>query len=74
MYERTDIWANIATEVKSRRKKLRLTQADLAALAGVSTKHIYEIEHHKRSVQLDKLLDVLEVLGSTLEVARFDDA
>ncbi len=51
-----------------RRGRLGLSQQDLADLAGVSTRFIHTLEHGKPTVRLDKVLDVLEVLGLDLEV------
>lgn len=58
--------------LKARRKKLRITQAQLALLADCSTLFISELERGKPSVQLDKVLAVLKVLGLqfTLEPGR----
>jgi HTH-type transcriptional regulator / antitoxin HipB len=54
--------------VRGRRKALRLSQAELAALAGVGLAFLYELEHGKPSVRVDKVLAVLEVLGLELHV------
>ena len=51
-----------------RREKLGLRQDELATLAGCSTRFIHTVEHAKASVQLDKLLEVLAVLGLGLVV------
>lgn len=56
----------IAEEVRARRKSLRLTQDDLADLAGCSPRFVRSLEGGKATVRLDKLLDVLEALGLEL--------
>ncbi len=56
----------ISGEVRERRKSLRLSQQELADLADCSTRFIHALEHGKQTVRLDKLLDVLEVLGMEL--------
>ncbi len=61
--------ATLAAVVTRRRKELGLLQAELANLAGCSDRFVHTVEHGKQTVRLDKLLDVLEVLGLGLVVA-----
>ncbi|GAA3402366.1 helix-turn-helix transcriptional regulator [Pseudarthrobacter polychromogenes] len=61
--------AALAGEVRARRAVLRLTQHDLAQLAGVSERFVRFVEQGKPSVQLDSLVAVLETLGLELKVA-----
>jgi y4mF family transcriptional regulator len=61
--------AQLAAAVAGRRRELGLLQSDLADLAGCSERFIHTVEHGKESLRLDKLLDVLEVLGLDLVVA-----
>lgn len=68
MHERASKAADLASAVRVRREQLGLRQAELAALAGCSTRFVHTIEHAKATVQLDKLLAVLEVLGLGLVV------
>lgn len=58
--------ASIGKQVRSRRKQFRLTQAELADLAGVAVRTVHEIEHDKPSLRLDSLTAVLEALGLDL--------
>src|SRR5687768_4232398 len=58
----------IAVVVRQRRKRLGVTQQALAQMAGCGLVFVYNIEHGKPSLRLDKLLDVLEVLGLELVV------
>ena len=60
--------AELAVVVRERRRELRLTQQQAAELAGVSAKFIRDFERGKDSVRLDKLQDLLVVLGMTLRV------
>jgi len=55
--------------VRARRKSLGLRQAELADLAGCSQRFVHTLENGKASLRLDKVLDVLEVLGLDLVVA-----
>jgi y4mF family transcriptional regulator len=48
--------------------ELGLRQADLAELAGCSQRFVHTVEQGKATLRLDKLLDVLEVLGLGLSV------
>lgn len=61
---------HVAAEVKARRAQLRLRQEELADLAGVSERFVYALENGKQTVQLDKLLAVLNALGLHLEIHR----
>lgn len=54
--------------VRARREELGLLQADLADLAGCSTRFVHTLEHGKASLRLDKVLDVLHVVGLDLAV------
>jgi y4mF family transcriptional regulator len=56
----------LGAAVRARRKALRLDQAELAALAGVGVAFLYELEHGKPTVRIDKVLEVLAVLGLEL--------
>ncbi len=58
----------MAEAVRKRRTALDLRQSDLADLAGCSTRFVHTVEQGKERLRLDKLLDVLEVLGLGLMV------
>ncbi len=58
----------VADAVRLRRRDLGLTQAEVADLGGVSAKFLIEFERGKPSVRLDKVMDVLDVLGLELRV------
>jgi HTH-type transcriptional regulator/antitoxin HipB len=60
--------APLARAVRDRRKVLGLRQAEVADLAGCSQRFVHTVEQGKPSLRLDKVLDVLEVLGLGLEV------
>lgn len=51
------------------RRALGLTQQQVADLAGVSVRFVHTVEVGKPSLRLDRLLQVLEVLGLGLQVA-----
>jgi y4mF family transcriptional regulator len=50
------------------RKKSKLTQKQLAELAGVGKSVIFDIEKGKESVQLNSLLKIFSVLNINLEL------
>lgn len=58
----------LGAEVRARRASLKLTQHDLAQLAGVSERFVRFVEQGKSSVQLDSLVAVLETLGLELKI------
>lgn len=58
----------LAVLVRARRGALRLTQRDLAELAGVSERFVRFVEQGKRSVQLNSLLALLDTLGLELQL------
>jgi y4mF family transcriptional regulator len=60
--------AHLGEAVRIRRTELGLRQADLADLAGCSQRFVHTVEQGKSTLRLDKLLDVLEVLGLGLSV------
>lgn len=54
---------NIAKFVKDNRKKLGLTQPQLAERAGVGLRFIRDLEQGKTTVQLNKVNQVLFLFG-----------
>ena len=63
---------SLGAEVRARRKQLRLTQQRLGELAGVGVIFISQLERGKKTVRLDKLLLVLNVLGLDLKIVPVD--
>lgn len=62
--------ADIAQAVRQARLRHRLTQTDLAGLAGTGLRFISELERGKPNVALDKLLAVLAVLGLRVQIVE----
>lgn len=54
---------NLGTEARTRRRELRLTQQELADLAGVSERFVRDFEAGKETVSLAHARRVLETLG-----------
>lgn len=59
---------SLGEAVRQRRHELGLRQTELADLAGCSQRFVHTVEHGKPSLRLDKVLDLLEVLGLALLV------
>lgn len=57
---------NISAFIKYQRKKLGLTQEELATKAGVGIRFIREMEQGKETLQLDKIDQVLNLFGFRL--------
>lgn len=66
--ERASEHGVLAAVVRGRREGLSLRQEELADLAGCSARFVHELETGKPTVQLDKLLAVLTVLGLHLQI------
>ena len=60
--------AALAHTVRERREDLGLCQVELAVLAGCSERFVHTVEKGKPTLRLDKVLDILEVLGLDLEL------
>ena len=57
---------NLSAFIKYQRKKLGLTQEELATKAGVGIRFIREMEQGKKTLQLDKIEQVLNLFGFRL--------
>ena len=62
--------SELGVAVRRRREDLGLSQVELAELAAVSTRFVHTLEADKATLRLDKVLDVLQVLGLELRVTR----
>lgn len=58
----------LAREIARLRKAAGLTQSELAKRAGVGLRFIRELEQGKPTVRLDKVEQVLDLLGHELHV------
>jgi HTH-type transcriptional regulator / antitoxin HipB len=61
--------AQLAVAVRTRRADLRLSQQDLADMAGVSERFVRFVEQGKPSLRLDTLLALLDTLGLEVQLA-----
>ena len=58
--------AALGRAIRARRKALKLSQIDLSRLAGCGPDFVYDVEAGKTSLRLEKLLDLLGILGLEL--------
>jgi len=58
--------------VRDTRKRLKLTQPQLALAANVGVRFIVELEAGKSTLRLEHILRVLQALGGVLTVAGMD--
>lgn len=56
-------WQLIIEEALNRRKQQRLTQAQLAVLAGVSKPTVNRFEQGKTNITLENVFKILKILG-----------
>lgn len=57
---------DIASLVKGRRKELGYTQEEVASFCGVGQRFFSELENGKETLQLGKVLKVINILGLDL--------
>ena len=56
--------------VRLQRRESALRQNELAALAGVGTRFVSELENGKPSLELGKVVKVLETVGLEISVTK----
>ncbi len=62
----------LGRRVRASRKKSSLTQRDLASLAGVGTRFLSELESGKSTLEIGRVLRVVELLGLELQLQERD--
>ncbi|BDW10018.1 putative HTH-type transcriptional regulator y4mF [Polynucleobacter sp. SHI8] len=60
--------SQIGNAVRLARKKLALTQPQLALAAGVGVRFIVDLEAGKPTIQLERMLQVLHALGGDIHI------
>lgn len=58
--------AEIGKAVRERRKSIGMTQASVAGLSGVGIRFLSELENGKPTLEIDKVLKVVSVMGFDL--------
>ena len=56
----------LGVALRAARKRMGLTQPDLALAAGVGVRFIVDLEGGKPTVRLEQVLSVIDALGGTL--------
>ena len=64
---------SISEAVKNRRKQLGLTQSETAAMCNVGARFFSELENGKETLQMNKVLHCLEMLGINLYAVNRED-
>ena len=62
----------LGRRIHQERKKLNLTQEKLAEEVNISTAYVGQIERGERSLTLDKLIDISNRLGVTVDYLLMD--
>ena len=67
------IMTQLAEQIKLRRKKYMLTQAELAQRAGVGLRFVRDLEQGKQSVRMDKVNQILALFGEMLAPVKINE-
>ena len=62
--------AEIGDLIAATRRAQGLTQGDVAGLAGLGNRFLVDLEHGKATIQAQKMLEVLALLGLELVVRK----
>jgi HTH-type transcriptional regulator / antitoxin HipB len=60
--------AELGAVVRAQRRRLALKQLDIAGLGNTGNRFIVDLENGKPTVQLQKVLDIMDLLGLELVV------
>ena len=63
---------SFGTMIKSRRKQLGYTQAFISDMTGLSVSFLSELENGKKTIQLEKAIQVAMLLGLDLTMEARD--
>lgn len=56
--------------IRQTRKSQKMTQEDISGLAGLGSRFIIDLEHGKETVQAQKVIDVLKLLGLEIIIRK----
>ena len=62
--------SDLGAAIRSRRKELHYTQAYISEFTGLSISFISDVENGKPTVELEKVIQLLQILGMDLFVER----
>lgn len=65
--------SQLAEIVRCERRRQKISQIRLSQLADVGVRFVRDLEDGKETVQLDKVLAVLETLGIAVELSSMGD-
>lgn len=60
-------YKDLGARIKKRREELKMSQADLASAAGLSTQHISNVENARSKIGLEKLIIIANTLNCSLD-------
>jgi HTH-type transcriptional regulator/antitoxin HipB len=61
---------NLGQAIRQQRRRLKVTQKDLAMTSGTGLRFIIDLEKGKPTCQLGKALEVVRALGLNLEISE----
>ncbi len=61
---------SLGIEIRKRRKELQYTQAHVAEFTGLSVTFISDVENGKPTVELQKTLELIQILGMDVSVEK----
>ncbi len=61
---------SLGIEIRKRRKELQYTQAYVAEFTGLSVTFISDVENGKPTVELQKTLELIQILGMDVSVEK----
>lgn len=60
-------YSDLGMRIKRRREELKMSQAELASRADLSTQHISNVENARSKIGLDKLVTISNVLACSVD-------
>lgn len=69
-YMQKDHLVTLGRAIEVERKRRKLTQTQLAELANASINFVSQIERGKRTAQIGKIIDILQILGLQLVIEK----
>lgn len=70
IFQKQTMKSALSEFVKQKRKKLKLTQPELAGKAGVGLRFVRDVEQGKKSMRMDKVNQVLILFGYELGAVK----
>lgn len=60
-------YIDLGVRIRKRREELKMSQAELASLTGLSTQHVSNVENARSKVGLEKLITIANVLDCSAD-------